>query len=666
MIFLQPALLWGLAAAALPILIHLLNRLRYRTVPWGAMMFLLRVTRSATKRSRLRHYLILACRTLALAALALAMARPLTGGWLGGLGRGGAPDAVLILLDRSASMEHSVQPGLTRRAQALDTLVQTPPERLRGSRVVLIESVFNTPREIAALTALPDLDWTAATDTAADWPLLLERALDWMDRHQPGRTELWAVTDAQASNWRVATSAWADLRTRFADQALTPRIRLLLLGGGASPNGNLAIQAGPTRRLPDGRHALRYRLTTPGPLTDPVPAALLAPGTRTLLPLTAAAAVTDAETYAAAPDGAGWAGIELPADAFPGDNTAWFAFAPAADGAVQLYAEDEAVHTRVRHAFRPARASDPHPVTRWSRRDQLPALHDAALVVWQGRPPDGDAAAALEAFLQDGGVVLALPPVDPDADEAPDTTPWIWTAPQEAPLDQPWRLARWEEATGPLAHTAQGDPLPLAETAITRRLGFLAAGAQPVFEQAFFDDQTGAAWRTARGAGRLYALATLPLSDWSELGDGRIWVPLLWRLRAEGGHRLGRAQQADAGAWVPASPDDRWEAVAPDAGRDPRTQAGVYRLGTQWLALNRPVAEDDTNYLTPDDLRALLPDVRMDVTELTVGGDDAAATEISLQLLLLAAAFFTAEALLCLGLHAPVARAATRPPEATP
>ena len=55
---LQPLMLWGLAAAALPVVIHLLNRLRFRSLPWGAMMFLIRATRTSTKRARLRHWLI--------------------------------------------------------------------------------------------------------------------------------------------------------------------------------------------------------------------------------------------------------------------------------------------------------------------------------------------------------------------------------------------------------------------------------------------------------------------------------------------------------------------------------------------------------------------------------------------------------------------------------
>ena len=43
--FLQPLFLAGLALAALPVIIHLINQRRYQTVRWGAMMFLLAANR---------------------------------------------------------------------------------------------------------------------------------------------------------------------------------------------------------------------------------------------------------------------------------------------------------------------------------------------------------------------------------------------------------------------------------------------------------------------------------------------------------------------------------------------------------------------------------------------------------------------------------------------
>ena len=59
MTFLQQAMLWGLFAVSVPIIIHLLNRRRFRTVDWGAMQFLLKATRDSRGKKRLKHLLIL-------------------------------------------------------------------------------------------------------------------------------------------------------------------------------------------------------------------------------------------------------------------------------------------------------------------------------------------------------------------------------------------------------------------------------------------------------------------------------------------------------------------------------------------------------------------------------------------------------------------------------
>src|SRR5258707_12013904 len=104
MTFLQPFILWALPLVLLPVIIHLLNRMRHRTQPWAAMRFLISATRSSVSNAKLRQFLILLCRVMAVAALILFLARPLAGGWLG-WALSPAPDVIVMLLDRSASME---------------------------------------------------------------------------------------------------------------------------------------------------------------------------------------------------------------------------------------------------------------------------------------------------------------------------------------------------------------------------------------------------------------------------------------------------------------------------------------------------------------------------------------------------------------------------------
>src|SRR3954464_8783893 len=110
MSFLQPMLLAGLPLVALPIIIHLINQRRYQTVRWGAMMFLLAANRMSRGYARLRHWLIMAFRVAAIAALVFAISRPLAGGWLG-LTAGGRADTTVVVLDRSPSMQQGAAGG---------------------------------------------------------------------------------------------------------------------------------------------------------------------------------------------------------------------------------------------------------------------------------------------------------------------------------------------------------------------------------------------------------------------------------------------------------------------------------------------------------------------------------------------------------------------------
>jgi hypothetical protein len=106
--FASPSLLWWGLAAAIPILIHLLSRRKYRETSWAAMHFLLAALRKQARRIRLEQLLLLAMRTAILLLLALALAEPLI--------RGAAPDDPagarggrthwVLIFDASYSMDY--------------------------------------------------------------------------------------------------------------------------------------------------------------------------------------------------------------------------------------------------------------------------------------------------------------------------------------------------------------------------------------------------------------------------------------------------------------------------------------------------------------------------------------------------------------------------------
>lgn len=80
----------GLIAALGPVLIHIWNRNRYRTIHWGAMDFLSQAWRQSRQRMQLRDLLVLILRMLAVAFAGLALAQPIV--------RGGQSPILVILL----------------------------------------------------------------------------------------------------------------------------------------------------------------------------------------------------------------------------------------------------------------------------------------------------------------------------------------------------------------------------------------------------------------------------------------------------------------------------------------------------------------------------------------------------------------------------------------
>ena len=108
MSFLHPLALLGLAAAAIPALLHLLQRRIPPELDFPPVRYLSAAERESARRLKLRHLLLMILRTALIAVIVLAAARPLIP-----LRGGGAhqPTAVVIILDNSPSSGAVVSAG---------------------------------------------------------------------------------------------------------------------------------------------------------------------------------------------------------------------------------------------------------------------------------------------------------------------------------------------------------------------------------------------------------------------------------------------------------------------------------------------------------------------------------------------------------------------------
>lgn len=137
MTFLNPLFLFGLAAAALPLLIHLLNLRKLKIIEFSSLQFLKELQRTRIRRVKVKQILLLIIRTLLVIFIVLAFSRPALQGNMAGFAGSAARSAIVILLDDSPSMTLRTQQGVLFD-QAKETVLEILNLAESGDRVYLI------------------------------------------------------------------------------------------------------------------------------------------------------------------------------------------------------------------------------------------------------------------------------------------------------------------------------------------------------------------------------------------------------------------------------------------------------------------------------------------------------------------------------------------------
>ena len=230
MSFLAPALLAALAAIAIPIVVHLVQRDRRRVVQFPSLMFLRKIPNQSVKRRAIRHWPLLLLRIAAFALLALAFARPFWPG-AGAAAAAGAGREVVLLLDTSHSMGYG---GVWARAQAAAKQAVSelgPADRgtvaFFGSEV---EVGVRAASERAALAAA--IDRAAPGAGATRYGPALRAAAGLLEASALPRREIILVSDFQKSGWDQAQ-----------ETTLPPGVSLRTVPVGEATTANASIVA---------------------------------------------------------------------------------------------------------------------------------------------------------------------------------------------------------------------------------------------------------------------------------------------------------------------------------------------------------------------------------------------------------------------------------------
>lgn len=600
MTFLQSFILWGLPLLLVPIIIHLVNRMRHRTVHWAAMQFLLQATQSSTSHAKLRQFLILALRVLAVVALIFFLARPLAGGWLG-WALAPAPDSILLLLDRSASMEARVGGAtVSKREAAVRRFMEAAKVYEKSSHVVLIDSATRQPQEIS-VAALANLPQVAATDTAADLPAMLQTALKWLVDTRSGAAEIWIASDLQETDWAPEDGRWKSALDQFRALPQKVRFRILSFESAGEANSSISL-AEIVRRDRGGQGSLAYvlDLQRTKATTDAIPISVTMGDAKMQTEVRSeGTSIRWRSTLALDANRMnGWGSFELPADANPRDNAAYFVYGERMPLRATVVAADAQAGKIL--SFAASDAGKPATILQVGDAGNLD-LAGQALIVWQAALPTGNVLERLRAFVEEGGVVLFLPPGE-SSGAAVENLSW---GEIESTRTNAFKIARWDEEQGPLAKTEERISLPLATLDVFKRQKISGAGQV----MSSFSDGASFLVRKTVGRGEIYFCGSLPANDWSTLSDGDVLVPMLQRMLQSGARRLQNAVMATCGDMPPALAQLPWKGVSSENARDPRLQAGVYKAGERFLAVNRPASEDAPERLDPQRATALFGDL---------------------------------------------------------
>ncbi|TMA61431.1 MAG: VWA domain-containing protein [Deltaproteobacteria bacterium] len=199
--FLYPVFLLGLLAASLPVLIHLLNRRKLKRIRFPAVRFILLSQKRISRSYRLRHWILLALRTLAVVFLALLLANPIfqTGA---GLFAGGGPVSLVVLLDNSLSMTWSGDGNGFKQAKDAARLLISALNDDDRAAIVPTNITGKEPFRLKAQkdVLLRELDAIEIADGTVNLEAALGKAYELLNV-PAGQKEIRFITDMGLTGW---------------------------------------------------------------------------------------------------------------------------------------------------------------------------------------------------------------------------------------------------------------------------------------------------------------------------------------------------------------------------------------------------------------------------------------------------------------------------------
>ena len=153
MSFVNPSFLWAFAVLAIPIIIHLFNFRRYKTIYFSSIQFIKKVDQETNATKSIKHYLVLITRLLAFSCLVLAFAQP----YIPTSENNRTADSILaVYVDNSYSMSAKGTNGnlLNHAKESLRSIVDQQPKA--QNFVLVTNALSGIEHRIITATELQD------------------------------------------------------------------------------------------------------------------------------------------------------------------------------------------------------------------------------------------------------------------------------------------------------------------------------------------------------------------------------------------------------------------------------------------------------------------------------------------------------------------------------
>jgi hypothetical protein len=528
MAFLAPLFLLGLAALAVPVLVHLIQRERKTPIEFPSLMFVRRIPYQSVQRRRITNWPLFLLRCAAVLLIVLAFSRPFLRQTpvQAAFATSGARE-VVILLDRSASMGYG--DTWTRAQDEAKRVIDGLGNGDQATLVLFDRNAEENVRATGDATRLrAAVDAAELSSGATRFAPALRLAQSLLSRSSLGQKEVVAITDMQRTGWErpeeiqfpegttftpvpvgvvdaanVSVTSVAFNRARFATE------ERVTVTAAVTNRGTEAVENVPVTLQVDGLQAGSVRATLPPGVATPV-----------TFP-----AFTLAQTFVRGVVRAG-------ADPLEADNVFNFVLSPARSAPVLVVTRDGAAATESLYLAAglavgtpPAFQVETMPVSKLSAS----SLARASVVVFADVAVPTALGGDLTRFVERGGGVLAVLGGRSGAlDSAGALLPGSLSAPRDAPGGR-------FETLGVIDFSHQALELfKMPKSGDFSSVRFFRV--RPIVPEptdsvlARFADGTVAMVERRVAGGRVIAFGSTLDGDWNDLVLKPVFVPLLHQL----------------------------------------------------------------------------------------------------------------------------------------